>query len=125
MRIRDLLENNNGHFNSDHFIKQTDDGNEIDFDLADDLVFYLNNDDDIYRRFLHPAILKCIDRIKAEEEVKYTIFKSAVSNGYKRYVQQYPIRELPDTIDPKIWKEVCKKIFDEVSTNMKDGTYDT
>jgi hypothetical protein len=123
MRITDLLEN--AHFNSDNFIKQTEEGNEIDFDLADDLVFYLNNDDDVYRRFLHPAILKCVDKITADEEVKYTIFKSAVAKGYKQYIKQYPIRELPTDIETKIWKEVCKKIFDEVSTNMKDGHYDT
>ena len=40
MRITDLLEN--AHFKSEEFVKQTDTGTEIDFDLAEDLVFFLN-----------------------------------------------------------------------------------
>lgn len=122
MRITDLLEN--AHFKSEEFVKQTDNGHEIDYDLVDDLVFYLNNDDDVYRRCLLPAIHKFIDQLKADDKPKYTIFKNAVSSGYKQYIKQYPIRELPDTIDTKIWKSVCKKIYDEVSKDMKDGTYD-
>ena len=122
MRITDLLEN--AHFKSEEFVKQTDDGNEIDYDLVDDLVFYLNNDDDAYRRILLPAVHKFIDRQKADEDLKYTIFKTAVSNGYKEYIKQYPIRELPDTIDAKSWRATCKKLFDDISKDMEDGHYD-
>lgn len=122
MRITDLLEN--AHFKSEDFIKQTDDGNEINYDLVDDLVFFLNNDDDAYRRYLLPAVHKFIDRKKADENIKYTIFKTAVANGYKEYIKQYPIRELSDTIDAKIWRAVCKKLFDDASKDMEDGSYD-
>lgn len=122
MRITDLLEN--AHFKSEEFVKQTDDGNEIDFDLTDDLVFFLNNDDDAYRRHLLPAVHKFIDTQHAGKEPKYTIFKTAVADGYKRYTKEYPMRELPDEIDTKVWKSSCKKIFDDVSKDMEDGTYD-
>jgi hypothetical protein len=122
MRITDLLEN--AHFKSEEFVKQTDDGNEIDFDLAEDLVFFLNNDDDAYRRHLLPAVHKFIDKQKAGDELKYTIFKTAVADGYNRYAQQYPMRELPTEIDKKTWKTACKKLFDDVSKDMEDGHYD-
>lgn len=122
MRITDLLEN--AHFKSEEFIKQTDEGNEIDFDLADDLVFFLNNDDDAYRRHLLPAVHKFIDKQKAGEEIKCTIFKTAVADGYKLYTKQYPIRELPNDIDKKVWKTACKQLFDNISKDMEDGHYD-
>lgn len=122
MRITELLEN--AHFNSEEFIKPSDDGNEIDFDLADDLIFYLNNDDDVYRKYLHPAIMKYIDMLDADKEPTCAIFKSAVAAGYKCYTKEYPIRELPDKLDPKVWKDVCKKIYDTVAKDMKDGSYD-
>ena len=122
MRITDLLEN--AHFKSEEFVKQTDDGNEIDFDLTEDLVFFLNNDDDAYRRHLLPAVHKFIDIQKAGKEPKYNIFKTAVADGYKRYTQQYPMRELPDDIDTKTWKAACKQLFDQLSKDMKDGHYD-
>jgi hypothetical protein len=122
MRITDLLEN--AHFKSEEFIKQTEEGNEINYDLVDDLVFFLNNDDNVYRRCLLPAVHKFIDARKEKTEVKYTIFKSAVEKGYKLYIKEYPIRELPDDIDKKVWKEVCKKLYEEVSKDLEDGTYD-
>jgi hypothetical protein len=122
MRIKDLLEN--AHFKSEEFIKQSEDGNEIDFDLTEDLVFFLNNDDDAYRRHLLPAVYNFIDKQKAGNNPKYTIFKTAVADGYKRYTKEYPMRELPTEIDTKIWKLSCKKIFNDVSKDMKDGTYD-
>ena len=34
------------------------------------------------------------------------------------------MRELPRDIDTKIWKLACKKLYDEVSKDMKDGSYD-
>lgn len=122
MRITELFENT--HFDSENYIKKTDDGNEIDYDLVDDLVFYLNNNDDVYRRCLLPAVHKFIDMKKDKKEPKYTIFKSAVKEGYTKYLNSYPIRELPDDIDVKIWKKACKKLFDEVSKDLEDGSYD-
>lgn len=122
MKITDLLES--APFKSEDFVKQTDDGNEIDYDVVDDLVFYLNNDDDAYRRYLLPAVHKFIDKKEADEEVKFTIFKSAVEKGYKSYIKQYPIRELPDTIEKKVWRSTCKKLFDQISKDMEDGSYD-
>lgn len=122
MRITDLLEN--AHFKGEEFIKQTEDGNDIDYDLIDDLVFFLNNDDDVYRRCLLPAVHVFIDKQKEDEKPKYTIFKSAVAKGYKQYIKQYPIRELPSTLDTKVWRDVCKKLFDQISKDMEDGQYD-
>jgi hypothetical protein len=122
MRITDLLEN--AHFKSEEFIKQSEEGNEINYDLVDDLIFYLNNDDDVYRQCLLPAVHKFIDLQKKDEEPKYTIFKSAVAKGYKQYIKKYPIRELPSSLDPKVWRAVCKKLFDDISKDMEDGHYD-
>jgi hypothetical protein len=122
MRITDLLEN--AHFKSEEFVKQTDDGTELNFDLVDDLVFFLNNDDDAYRRYLLPAVHKFIDKQNAGEDLKCTIFKTAVADGYKRYTTEYPMRELPNDIDKKTWKAACKKLFDDVSKDMEDGHYD-
>lgn len=122
MRIKELFEN--AYFKSEDFTKQTDNGSEIDFDLADDLVYFLNNDDDTYRRCLLPAVYKFIDLKKADKEPKYTIFKSAVAKGYERYTDKYPMRELPSEIDKKSWKAACKQLFDQISKDMEDGEYD-
>jgi hypothetical protein len=123
MRINELLEN--AHFKSEQFTKQTDNGTEIDYDLVDDLIHYLHNNDEVYRRHLHPAILKCKDKMAdGKDSATCKIFKPAVENGYKIYLKQYPIRELPDDVNPKVLKNVCKQLFKDVSKHIKDGTYD-
>jgi hypothetical protein len=122
MRINELLEN--AHFKSEQFTKQTEKGSEIDFDLVDDLLHYLHNNDEVYRRHLHPTILKCKDKIKDGKDVSFKMFKPTIEKAYKCYLTDYPIRELPDDIDIKICKKVCKQLFKDVSDNIKDGTYD-
>lgn len=122
MRITELLEN--AHFRSEEFINQTDNGNEINYDLTDDLLHYLHNNDEVYRRYVHPTILKCKDQLADGKDVKCKIFKPAVEKGYTSYLDQYPIRELSDELDIKVLKDVCKQLFKDVTKHIKNGTYD-
>lgn len=121
MRIIELLEGTN--FNDVNFVKQNGDKREIDFDLADDLIHFMNNDDDVYRRQTHPAIMRCVDRISRKQPTSPNIFKPAIENSYKLYLKKYPIRELPDSIEEKQCAEVCKKMHEEVCEQIKDGKY--
>jgi hypothetical protein len=121
MRIRELLEGSN--FNELEFIKKSNEGNEIDFELPDDLTFFMNNDDNVYRQHLHPVITKCIGTISKGGKTSPEIFKPAVESAYKMYVKHYPIRELPLSLDEKTCKEVCEKIHTEVCNHIHDGKY--
>jgi hypothetical protein len=124
MRIIELLENSN--FADIGFVKQIgDEGKrEIDYDLVEDLVFYMNNNDEAYRRHLHPSILKCVDRINANKSTKPHIFDKAVRECYDMYLAEYPIRELPESLDDKLCNELCNKLHEEVCQQITDGKYD-
>lgn len=121
MRIIELLETTN--FKSSDFVKQQDGQREIDYDLGEDLAFYMHNDDNVYRRHMYPAIAKCLESIKANKKVTPEIFQSAVREGYKSYIKQYPIRELPDDISEEICKEVCSKLHEELCQHYDEGKY--
>lgn len=121
MRINELLEGKN--FNDLDFVKVTGDQRDIDFDLAEDLSFFMNNDDAVYRRHLHPVILKCRNSIKSKISTKPSIFKPAVINSYKMYVKKFPVRELPRELDEEQLNEVCKKMHEEVCQHIKNGKY--
>jgi hypothetical protein len=121
MRINELLE---GKYNDDlEFVKDNEDGKEIDFDLAEDIVFHMNNDDDVYRQHVYPSITKCLAMIKGKEKDNPSIFKNAAIESYKSYHKEYPLRELPDELDAKTLKEVCKKMYEEVLKHHSDGKY--
>lgn len=121
MRIRELLEGK--EFNDIDFIRRDGENQELDYDLAEDLIHFLNNDDTIYRRFVYPAVHKCIESIKSNKKVNPSIFKSAALEGYKNYVQKYPIRLLPNDLDEEVCNEVCKKMHEDLCKHVEEGKY--
>lgn len=124
MRIRELLENKNWD-EADKVVDNTesnqDDG--LEFDLVEDLVFYMNNDDDAYRRHMYPSILKCIHNIENKIPTKPSMFKVAVSECFKSYSKQFPVRGIPDELDEEQLSEICEKLHDDVCKHASEGKY--
>ena len=121
MRIRELLESK--LFKDEDFVTKNETGREINYDLAEDLAYFLNHDDDIYRRHTFPAISKCIEIVERKKKPAASIFKSAVEEGYRDYLKKYPIRELPESVEESMCNEVCDKLRDAVYQDIKDGKY--
>jgi len=124
MRISDLLEGKHGkHFNELDFVKNSGEKRELDFDLIEDLIHFMNNDDHVYRRHTYPAIARCLDYKESKRPTKKEIFKPAVENSYKLYLEKFPIRELPDKLDNDLSEEICEKLHEEVLAHISDGKY--
>lgn len=121
MRIRELLESK--YFRSEDFVSADENGKDINFDLVDDLVHFMNNDDDIYRRHLYPKIAECLDQYTANRPTKSSIFKNAVDQGYQVYRKRFPIKELPSNLDEEMVKQVCNKLHDDLKQHISDGHY--
>lgn len=121
MRIRELLEGK--QFNDLDFVKQTNDKREIDYDLVEDLMHFMNHDDDVYRRHVFPTIANCIDKVSAKRPTKMGMFKPVVEKSYKLYIDKFPIRELPEDLDSKVCEQVCSKMHEEIVKHVTDGKY--
>lgn len=121
MRIRELLEGKT--FKDLDFVTPTENGRELNFDLAEDLMHFMNHDDNIYRRVVYPKVAECIDGLKANRKTKATIFRSAVEECYKQYIKKFPIRELPEQIEEDICEQVCEKMHEELCQHIADGKY--
>jgi hypothetical protein len=121
MRIQELLEGK--YVDYTDFVKQSGDKREIDFDLPEDLIHFMHNDDDVYRRHLHPSITKCIDNIKIKKPTNLKVFKPAVEHSYKLYIKKFPIRELPTELDNKMMERICNKLHTDILKDIKDGVY--
>ncbi len=121
MRIRELLEGKK--FNDLDFVKQDEEGTDINYDLIEDLAFYMHNDDDVYRKLTFPSVSRCIESVKNKKELNPNIFKSAVEESYKNYVKKFPIRQLPTSLDEELCNEVCKKLHDDFRKDYEDGKY--
>jgi hypothetical protein len=121
MRIKELLEGAN--FDAEDFIDKKGEKREINFDLAEDLMYFMHNDDDIYRRHLYPKLAHLLDNIKDKKSTSKNVFKPAVESSYKAYIKKFPIRELNDTIDEKLCEKICDKLHEEFKEHVSDGKY--
>lgn len=122
MRIRELLEGKN--FNDLDFIEVGEDGaRKLGYDLIEDLTFFMNNDDNVYRHHIYPSLTKCLSNIKANKKTDPSIFDSAVREAYKQYVERFPLRELPDEIEDNVCEQVCKKMHEDTCKNASEGKY--
>ncbi len=121
MLIRELFEN--AKFDDQNFVKYTDEGREVDFDIIDDLIFFMNNEDELYRKHIIPLIAKCKSLLKNKEKITASIFKPAINACYKIYITEYPIRELDDTLDSDTLRELCKKLYTDLKDEIQDGKY--
>jgi hypothetical protein len=121
MRIQELLEGKK--FDDLDFVTKENGKRSINFDLAEDLIHFMNQDDDVYRRHTYPAIANCLDKMSKKSKPNTNVFEPAVKESYKIYTRKYPIRDLPDEIDSKMCEQVCNKIHEEVLKHISDGKY--
>ena len=121
MRIRELLENKD--FNDLEFVKKNGHSEELDYDLVEDLIHYMNEDDDAYRRHIYPVVSKCINSMKANRKTDSSVFKNAVAECYKTYIKKFPIRQLQDNLEDDLLRETCKKMYEETCKHFEEGKY--
>lgn len=122
MRIRELFEGNK--FNDLEFLEVDNDGaRKIGFDIVEDIMFFMNNNDDIYRHYVYPSLSKCVADLKSNKKTSPGIFEKPVREAYKHYVESYPLRELPDDIEEDVCEQVCKKMHEETCKNASEGKY--
>jgi len=121
MLIKELLENAN--FKELAYVKQHGDKRELDYDLIEDLLHFMHNDDRIYRRHVFPVLVKCLDLVNAKKPVQATMFAEAIKECYKQYKEKFPIRELHDELEEKMCKEACSKMHDDIQEHIQAGKY--
>lgn len=105
MRINELVENIDLDL---HYNNKKDE--DLGFDIADDLLFYMQNNDDVYRRHLYPQMLKHQHALK-KGKADNMLFGSAVHEAYKAYTKEFPIRKLPETLPSDIHEKVCLELY--------------
>jgi hypothetical protein len=122
MRIRDLFE----HIDIDKdkkFVKKTGDKTELNFDLIEDVSFFMHHDDDSYRRHVYPSVVRCLERLKKKQPTNHSIFEKAVRECYKSYVRKFPMRELPDDLNEAMCTKICKKLHSDLQKDVQEGKY--
>lgn len=96
---------------------------EYTFDLAEDLIYFMHNNDDFYRKSFFPVLNLCKKQFDQGNTFSHRIFKPVVTKAYNMYKDEFPLRELRDELDKEMVEEICKKIHECEMTNMREGAY--
>jgi hypothetical protein len=94
------------------------------FDLDDDLIFFMHNNDDFYRRNLFPVLKVCKNKFDHGGGFSHRMFKPIVAKAYESYRKEFPLRELEDKLDEEQCEAIARKIYEMELGNMKDGKYE-
>lgn len=124
MRIRELFENVSAAFDETKFVEKNQKGQyEPNFDLVEDLIFYMNEDDEMYRRHLYPALSKALQSMTGKRNIDSSVFSKAVEECYRAYTKKFPIRYIPDELDNGLREQACTKLFDDLKKAFEEGKY--
>jgi hypothetical protein len=100
------------------------DKKKLDFDLAEDLVYFMHHNDDFYRKNFYPVLKMCKGSFDDGKNFSHRVFKPLINKAYESYKKEFPIRELEDELEPKFIERTAKQIYETELGHMKDGKYD-
>lgn len=96
-----------------------------DVDMIDDLMFFMNNDTNFYRKIFFPMISKIRDQIKSGKRCKDTVFRPCVDSAINSYCEKYNISENPISLFTEVDRdEIARKVFAKEKDNVIKGRYD-
>lgn len=101
MKIRELLE----------------DADEVKYDVVDDVLFFMRNNDSFYRYHYFPAINKVSDHFKKSKKIKKSIIDKLVNNAIPVYCKKYKIADDPKKI---FTSEVKNSIISKILSDEKN-----
>lgn len=98
--------------------------NAEEYDIVEDLIFFMNNDPGFYRHEYFPSVMKFRDCNKSGIKFESDKFKPMVEKAYKAYYRKFPVKNLKDKIENETIDEVCSKIYETELENIKQGHYE-
>lgn len=103
-----------------------------EFDLRDDLIFFMRNDPQFYRSQYHPFLQKFNRHCDAGRGVSPKAFIPIVKQAFESYKNTFPVEGMEETLKREDLEEVCDKLQGEetnyyheqkkTATEKKDDT---
>jgi hypothetical protein len=100
-------------------------GDDLNYDIVEDVVVFMRNDPMFYRKQYFPAISKMADLTRAGEKCnKHSLLSNMIEQGITEYCRKYKVSEMPDevfTLEDR--HTLMSKIFSEEMEEIQKGEY--
>lgn len=83
---------------------------ELDYDLHDDLIYFMNADPEFYRSNYYPIQHRFQGHCEAGRNVDPMAFKAIIQKAYENYKSKFPLPQLKEQLDEEELTEICEKL---------------
>jgi hypothetical protein len=96
---------------------------QLPYDLAEDLMFFMRNDENFYRKHYYPHIAKIKEQVKQGRKLSSNVFMPMVQHAFECYTDKFPIRGLPESLEDDLCEEICSKLRTEEVQHINNDIY--
>jgi len=96
---------------------------ELDYDLKDDLMVFMNNDPMFYRKRYFPTMIKFNQYHAEGRRVHPRAFAKLVQEAYDLYKNKFQVEGLMSSLPEDMCEDICKAIHEQETQNCKDRVY--
>lgn len=99
-------------------------GDKLPFNVVDDLVVYMKNDPDFYRRQLYPKMCDVQEVVKKGKKYDKKSLLPTVDDAIREYVDKFKIKKMPEEMCTREEKMmVIDQILRGEIENFRNGEY--
>lgn len=113
--------------NNDNFLddKKKNSKKPLGYDLMDDLMFFMNNEPEFYRKRYFPTMLKFDKFCKKGRSISPRGFEPLVKEAYEIYRNKFSqVEGLENKLSEEICEKLCLHIHEQETKNCEEGMYE-
>ena len=105
--------------------KEMDFKPKLDFDVADDLLTYMRNDKQFYRKQYYPMMVSLQDDIQKGRDIDYKErLAPMIDSACGKYTKQYKLPVIPEELlDESDREKLISAMMDEEQDLLRKGDY--
>jgi hypothetical protein len=100
------------------------DKKQLGYDLKDDLVCFMQNDPQFYRKEYFPVMHKFKEYVESGKSVHPRAFEGLVKKAYESYQSTFKVEGLESTLEKDMCEGICNTLHEQETKNVEDGRYD-
>jgi len=99
--------------------------NKLNFDVVDDVIVFMRNDPQFYRKSFFPTMSKIADMHRAGQDVNpQECMSGMIENALNSYCKTFKVADIPDEIFTQDDRSsIIDRVFSEEMEQIKKGEY--
>jgi hypothetical protein len=113
----------NEFFNQDQ-MQELRIGDKLPYDVVEDLIVYMKNDPDFYRKHLYPVMVDVQETVKHGNKYNKKNLLPVVERAIESYLAKFEIKKRPgDLLMPEEKMDCINKLLKDEVDNFRKGFY--